>query len=230
MCSLSWIRSDKSVQLFFNRDEYYSRAAASLPVMLENGHVQALMPIDPVGGGSWMCVNNHGLAIFLLNNYEISTLNDQKYRSRGLLVKSLGLSGTLEQVVQNIKSEDFPQYAPLTLCAFDCHKEYIWGWDGAVLRKQNPDGFIASSSLRPKEVIAERKALFDAARSNPDQLRRLHTLHSDDPEVGFCVHREGAGTRNYSEITLTTKQVTLDHAAGAPCETALLSYHLKRVA
>jgi hypothetical protein len=54
-------------RLAFNRDEARSRSAATPPRWGCYGDREALLPIDPAGRGTWIAVNDAGLAMALLN-------------------------------------------------------------------------------------------------------------------------------------------------------------------
>lgn len=53
----------------FNRDESRRRPAGLPPVARVYGPRRALHPVDPVSGGTWIGVNDAGLALALLNVY-----------------------------------------------------------------------------------------------------------------------------------------------------------------
>ena len=50
-----------------NRDERRDRRAATPPAVHRLQHRTAIYPVDPVGGGTWIGVNDAGLAAALLN-------------------------------------------------------------------------------------------------------------------------------------------------------------------
>ncbi len=66
MCTLTVIPlASSGVQLAFNRDE--SRAAGLPPRARRFGHRTAVLPTDPASGGTWLAVNDAGLALAVLN-------------------------------------------------------------------------------------------------------------------------------------------------------------------
>lgn len=88
MCSVTWSLSDTGYQVFFNRDEQRSRALALPPAIYDRQGVAVMMPLDPQGQGSWISLNQFGLSLCLLNNYQ-GRVPDGTLISRGLLLKSL---------------------------------------------------------------------------------------------------------------------------------------------
>lgn len=54
----------------FNRDEQKSRALALAPAIYDRQGVSVMMPLDPQGQGSWISLNQFGLSLCLLNNYQ----------------------------------------------------------------------------------------------------------------------------------------------------------------
>ena len=92
MCTVSWQREQDSYQVWFNRDEQRSRQIATPPAIYSSSQgLKSIYPVDPQGGGTWFGINEAGLTIGLLNDYQNQTNtkpDDQgEIRSRGLLVK-----------------------------------------------------------------------------------------------------------------------------------------------
>jgi hypothetical protein len=57
------------MRMVCNRDESRSRPAALPPQVREFGKQRAILPIDPVSGGTWIAASSAGLAMTLLNSY-----------------------------------------------------------------------------------------------------------------------------------------------------------------
>lgn len=95
MCSVTWSLSDTGYQVFFNRDEQRSRALALPPAIYDRQGVAVMMPLDPQGQGSWISLNQFGLSLCLLNNYQ-GRVPDGTLISRGLLLKSLAGSSSID--------------------------------------------------------------------------------------------------------------------------------------
>ncbi|WGW01023.1 hypothetical protein QF117_09440 [Vibrio sp. YMD68] len=144
MCSVSWLVDEHGYQIFFNRDEQKSRALALPPRQITVDGTDVIMPIDPVGSGSWISLNEFGLSLCLLNNYQgpanhsqglvnndqgsvnneqgvmPSAINEKKetLMSRGLLLKHLSSYSEVEKVEQAFRQWDLHRFAPFTLLAF----------------------------------------------------------------------------------------------------------------
>jgi hypothetical protein len=97
VCTVSVIPMPRShgggFRVACNRDERTTRPAARPPERFTFGERSALMPADPVGGGTWIGVNDSGLTMALLNvNHNrgggVPTATPPK-RSRGLIIPSL---------------------------------------------------------------------------------------------------------------------------------------------
>ncbi|HDV5401969.1 TPA: NRDE family protein, partial [Vibrio cholerae] len=118
MCSVTWSLSDTGYQVFFNRDEQRSRALALPPAIYDRQGVAVMMPLDPQGQGSWISLNQFGLSLCLLNNYQ-GRVPDGTLISRGLLLKSLAGSSSIEQITLAFEKLALSRFAPFTLLAFD---------------------------------------------------------------------------------------------------------------
>ena len=93
MCTLTYLLNERGYELFFNRDEQRSRLLAEPPKLNKvNKSHGAIYPIDPQGGGTWIAVNEQGLSLALLNNYQAPLSNNDNHNksiSRGQLILSL---------------------------------------------------------------------------------------------------------------------------------------------
>lgn len=67
MCTATWIRDKNGYELFFNRDESLSRAAARPPKKRVCNHVRYIAPANPVSGGTWVGANEFGITLCILD-------------------------------------------------------------------------------------------------------------------------------------------------------------------
>lgn len=222
MCTLTYSLHQNGYELFFNRDEQRSRVAAIQPQFssLDN----AIYPVDPQGGGTWLAVNQHGLSLALLNNYQAT--NHQitgEPRSRGQLIILL-LKMVKEEPQQDINTLlamiDLSVYQPFQLCIFpsdlslgnDVMSCVIW--NGQQLVKGNRTLPITSSSVDFNAVFDKRcqkyQQLVDIEMPLPEQLNNFH--HSTDEQGKFSVNmqRSDAKTVSISHICVTDK-ITFDY-------------------
>jgi hypothetical protein len=63
MCTVSWCHSPHGLDLLFSRDESLERPMAEPPVVDRYEGLSTVMPIDPLGGGTWIAANDRGMAV-----------------------------------------------------------------------------------------------------------------------------------------------------------------------
>jgi hypothetical protein len=93
VCTLTVIpQTSGSVRIAFNRDESRTRPAGLPPSLQRIGSRAAVMPTDPLSGGTWLAVNDAGLALAVLNvNPTDRARNAPKpLRSRGAVIPASG--------------------------------------------------------------------------------------------------------------------------------------------
>ena len=79
MCTLTYLLTDISYALFFNRDDQRSRLPAIPPKVNQN--LNAIYPVDPQGEGTWFAVNQQGLTLALLNQLNSVKENEFEFAS-----------------------------------------------------------------------------------------------------------------------------------------------------
>src|SRR5436305_10671915 len=88
MCLLALfyrVVEDAAVIIGANREEAYARPGE--PPQLLDGPTRAVAGVDPVAGGTWLGVNEHGVLVAVTNRAKSDVpLNP---RSRGLLARDL---------------------------------------------------------------------------------------------------------------------------------------------
>ncbi|QFI38670.1 NRDE family protein [Moritella marina ATCC 15381] len=162
MCTVSWLLANDGYQVFFNRDEQKGRALAHAPKYFNDLGVKYLMPVDPVGGGSWIAMNQAGLSICLLNYYQQKPPGKELI-SRGLLVKSLVSNTSLPKIRSALNKLPLQRYAAFTLLVFPSHLTaktgdvYAVRWDGCELSSVTAVSPMVSSSVALAEVTNYRE-------------------------------------------------------------------------
>jgi len=227
MCTASWLLEPKGYQLFFNRDEQKGRAKALPPQQFisDNG-ISYMMPVDPVGKGSWIATNEFGLTLCLLNYYQGQTPQGELI-SRGQLVKSFAHYASADELISDFARLSYQQYAPFTLVVFDAELTAYNGhvrslqWDGKTLVDSLPLPPLISSAVDADNVRNERRRLFAEYNEKEESITgRLAFHHSHDPHKGHfspCMHRDDAHTVSFTHISVTEGNVEINYQDGSPC-------------
>lgn len=175
MCTVSWIHQPGGYQLFCNRDERRTRKPALPPQVLDFQNVKAIAPRDGDFGGSWISVNEFGLALSLLNlhrgtDFSLSRPERQTsvcptdFTSRGLLLMELASSRSREEVLERIAKARLENFQPFTLLTLTPDEAaLIIRWDGSeCLIDRDAEGRmpLTSSSFDSDRVIEARKRKF----------------------------------------------------------------------
>uniref|UniRef100_A6VVF0 NRDE family protein n=1 Tax=Marinomonas sp. (strain MWYL1) TaxID=400668 RepID=A6VVF0_MARMS len=220
MCSVSWWIDESGYQLFFNRDEQKTRTPALSPQSFVLQGIQVLMPIDPVGKGSWISLNEAGVSLCLLNNYQGKTPSGQ-LTSRGQLVKQLSSATGLAQIEWQFAQLDLQQFAPFTLLAFELGNSKVreFQWDGenaSILYAQSPH---FSSAVALDSITAYRQSVYEElAVTCADDLLLFHSQHHpEQSHFSVCMHREDAQTVSFTRIQASKNDLQMTYVAGSPC-------------
>jgi transport and Golgi organization protein 2 len=227
MCTVSLVPLADGVRMVCNRDEQRSRPAAHPPRVRLTGNRSALYPVDPASGGTWIGVNDAGLALALLNR---NRAGDARVagRSRGTLIPELLAVGTVAEIRRRLRrllASDVSAVGPFTLVAVREDHLGVAIFCGLelrfeILRLDRPIVFT-SSSLGDAVVTAPRRALFSAlVRSAPrplDGQRRFHWHRwPERPEISVCMSRPDAATVSRTIIDVLDTRVRLRYHALAP--------------
>jgi hypothetical protein len=227
MCTVTFIPRNNGFLLGANRDEQWERGRASTPPRLYSvGDTHVISPRD-VHGGTWIAVNEHGLAFALLNRNHTG-MSYSKQRSRGEVIRALLAAPSLAHARSLLQPASMRGMLPFTLLAFSAPEraclEQIW--DGRELHDRSPAWHAHhwfSSGLSDERAETERSRIALEAARDPDHgsndwLRRFHRSHGPGPgPFSVCVHREDAGTVSYTEILVAGGTVSMAYAAGSPC-------------
>lgn len=222
MCTVSILRprpgppEGSSLRLVNNRDERPGRAIARPPAVADDGGVRVVRPLDPVGGGTWIAVNDAGFIFTLLNGLESDRgLADAgEPPSRGGIVMRLASCVSIEDVSARLQDFDWQAYRPWRLVVVG---------DGRLLQVDSrapgrrevvrslPDRVMvtASSRLAP-EARRRRERLFQTMVTRPDTARQ-DAFHAhgwpDRPDISVAMRRPEART-----VSRTTIEITQTHA------------------
>ncbi|MGI9627956.1 MAG: NRDE family protein [Longimicrobiales bacterium] len=233
MCTLSWLPSVDGFTLHMNRDERLSRVTGDPPEIWRVGAVQFIAPKDQLGGGTWIGVNDWGLAVAVANRYpNPAPVPPTGPISRGQLVTTALACPDTNAVDEWLETIDCTDYQPFHLVV--CGPEgppHGTLWDGSVRTDvvHSEPGLVATSSSRDQEgAERSRRALFETATRAEGGLTdaRLLELHrSRDPEPGplaISMERSDAATVSMNTVRVTGAEVSFTYTPGPPHRTAPL--------
>lgn len=203
MCTLLLLRrvvEGVPLLLLMNRDELYDRPSEG-PVLHKDGRA-ILAPGDRQAGGTWVGVNDTGLAVAISNRHEGAY--DSARRSRGLLcLEALGHASALE--VKDFVEEEVAEvaYNPFNLVYADRGRAFVT-YHGEADRTEELRGEVhVMANLDMDQADQPRIARVQALLEGVDLSEReeavaaLQRLAADHEEVegeSICLHRERAGT------------------------------------
>jgi hypothetical protein len=208
-------------RLACNRDERDERPAALPPRAGVFGERRAILPIDPQGGGTWIAVNDAGLAMTLLN---LSPDGDRRAAgriSRGRIIPSLLHCADVDEASGAAARIEPLAYAPFRLILTDGAElaEIVSDRAGLRLRRgllpERPLLFT-SSSLGDGAVEGPRRALFEemfAPSGEPVGVQDSFHAHAwpDRPHLSVRMRRPGARTVSRTVVTVLGDAAGLDY-------------------
>ncbi len=221
MCTVTWRLHADGYDVCFSRDELNRRAPELPPARGRIGDTDTLAPRDGDFGGTWLLVNHHRVTICLLNDYEDPwrPSSDHASLSRGHLPLACATARSAGEAWGLLQRENLDRRLPFTLLVFtpNAHPSRI-RWQGGRARYEpalSEDAPLSSSSWRPAEVIAARKAAYRQcipALPTVADLRAWHLSH--DPDRGahsVLMRRPDAATRSLTHVGVTSDAVVVDY-------------------
>jgi hypothetical protein len=230
MCTVTIVPFGNGYRIGCNRDERNGRPQALSPACHPAGHRVAIYPVDPQGGGTWIAVNDAGLASCLLNRTD--TAGDARRKaalSRGAIIPPLLRFSTVDEAIAAalaIEPEWFGKFHLVLvqggiICLVTSNGRNLAAERFALDRPR----VFTSSSLGDALVQAPRSRLFDTMSggcgSLLDAQRRFHDHQwADRPEISVRMRRPDAGTVSRSFISVAEGRIDfsyepLDRAVGA---------------
>ena len=213
MCTLSVIAWNSGVRLAFNRDELRRRPIALPPRIVRCGQRRAVMPIDPPSGGSWIGVNDAGLACALLNVNPPYRPTDSFPRSRGLIVPELLRHGSLADAIVAILAQPLDEYPPFRIFLTNGRRHVSVRHDNgelSIAKYTSLPIMFTSSGLGDAIVEARRRRLFERlSPTTPATQDEFHRHHwPARPHLSVRMSRPDACTVSYSVIQLSAYGAT----------------------
>jgi uncharacterized protein with NRDE domain len=230
MCTVSWIHTSSGYQLLCNRDERHARKAALAPVIHKAPGGRFIAPTDGDHGGSWIAVNESGIAFSLVNRYRCFHCSGEKKPkppSRGLLVTWLADCRSLEEAQGRFDRLDLAAYPPFTIVGLARGRPSLllhWTGRDSLIEWNGESAMpLTSSSFDDRGVEVYRKRLFQslvAGRESADvkHLMDFHASHSPAPSAySPCMHRDNAETVSFSKVTVRDDVIEFLYYPVSPC-------------
>lgn len=229
MCTVTIVPKADSSDAFrmaCSRDEQHGRAPALPPQRRDHAGVQALLPIDPASDGTWVGVNEHGLALTLLN-YNLPEPPVGRDRSRGQVIPRLLNAQSVDAVVQGLEAIERERMMPFRLVACDGDSLMLWRstesfecasvtkWDGKPV-------MFTSSGLGDHLVEGPRRALFEASfgddpcEHEAEQAAFHRHRWAGKEHLSVCMHREDARTVSYTRIDVKPSGIMMTYHPDRP--------------
>jgi uncharacterized protein with NRDE domain len=214
-----------------NREEFYQRGGE--PPRLLDGPVRAIAGIDPVAGGTWLGVNEHGVVVAVTNR-QVSQV-PQHPRSRGLLARELLLEPSAAAAAQHaVRELETKRYAGCNFLLADSRSAIVvQGGDWLRIRPLPPglhllaNGDVNDES-EPRLAYALsvlQRTKYEKAEECVTALRQLLGLHEPD-RPPICLRRGDRGTVSSSILLIRQRlgESKYLHAQGPPDETPFEEY------
>jgi len=216
MCTLTVVSLPGAlVRLAFNRDEQRIRPSGVPPARRRFGAREAVLPTDPVSGGTWLAVNDAGLALALLNANPSDTGQGlAPHRSRGAIIPALLVCATPAAALGELeRAVRYPDFAPFRLVLVGDGLVADVQWDGRQPMVMNrllggTPLLFTSSGLGDDLVEGVRRELFDVLFGGPadgwEAAQDAFHRHRwpDRPHLSVNMERADARTVSHAVVEL----------------------------
>jgi uncharacterized protein with NRDE domain len=220
-------------RLACNRDELIARPAALPPSITRVGSRLAIMPVDPESGGTWIGVNDAGLACSLLNVCTgAGAAAPLRPISRGTIIPPLLRYGDIDSALMWASQLQPTRYQPFRLLLVDGKELVECCSDGRTLdrrRQQLHHPVIRTSSGLGDHLVARpRAALFRkflAATSNKIAAEDLFHLHQwrGREELSVRMRRSDARTVSHTVIEVRERTVSVAYRPAEAADTVSIT-------
>lgn len=229
MCTLTIFPAVDGFHLAMNRDELRSRPAALPPEIRSGGGRSWIMPVDPVGGGTWIAASDAGVAMALLNLHDVPWSGEAERAarvSRGIIIPHLIEAADVEKAVRLARGIKPADYQPFRLVATDSDRFAVFESDGNALkisieRRGSKPLLFTSSGLGDRVVDSPRRRLFtsflEKEGPTPAAQQAFHR-HSwpDRRDVSVCMERPEARTVSLTTVDVSQETVVLRYFSSSP--------------
>ncbi len=217
MCTVSVVSRDGGVRIGCSRDERLSRAPARPPSHHRCGRRDAWYPVDPESGGTWVGVNDRGMAIAVLNRAGRGVAAAAGKASRGLIVPHLLACSDLRAAADALHALDWSAYAPCRVLAADRRSAILFTpgtEEPPVACSLLKPLLVTSSSLGDHLVEEPRARLFaDMVTDATDRVAAQQRFHDhqwpDRSHLSVRMRRSDAATVSRTWIDLDANDIRL---------------------
>lgn len=215
MCTVTIVPYHDGFRLMCNRDERRDRRAATPPTAHRAQHGTAIYPVDPVGRGTWIGLNDAGLAAAILNRTIDSDVPAGRppLRSRGLIIPHLLGRRSLTDALDVAEALDPSQFDLFRLVLVQRMAVVVLTSDGLALSLEtmsaSPPIMLTSSSLGDAVVETPRRRLFEqlvlksGAWAAGQTRFHAHQWRSR-PDISVTMERQAARTVSRTSIVVTS--------------------------
>jgi hypothetical protein len=223
-----------------NRDESRTRVAALPPLLSWADDVRAMMPIDPLAGGTWIAATDRGIVFALLNyNATVPACRQMPVASRGSVIPFLVESRDLAEALGRVGLLRAGRFGPFRLLIIAASGVAEFISDGATIdRRESPHDLrtpllFTSSGLGDDVVEPPRRALFDATLGRDTTAESQDTFHRhrwpDRPHLGVCMSRQDARTVSYTTVKVRPTCATMHYWPTSPDEMLGVAPTVRRI-
>jgi hypothetical protein len=218
-----------ALRIAFNRDESRTRPAGLPPQVRQFGGRAAVLPTDPLSGGTWLAVNDAGLVLAVLNgNPPDRDRNAPKPpRSRGEVIPSLLENDSLSTALGACGRLGYRDFAPfrLVLIGDGLVADVRWNGREPMVMSRLVGGapqMFTSSGLGDHLVEGVRRELFDGMfASDPASWEAAqHAFHRHRwpgrEHLSVNMSRDTARTVSHAVIDLGAVEAVLVYHPDAP--------------
>lgn len=232
MCTVSVVPFGGGFRIACNRDEQRTRAVAEPPRRHPAAAGAAVWPVDPASGGTWVGVNDAGLAAVVLNRNPrvpcatpvtgLSRLQPGgsmvSRRSRGTIVPAMLREERFTAALDLVNSLPVDRFDPFTLVLIQGGAVAVVSAIGGKLSIHasvlTRPLFLTSSSLGDHRVVGPRRALFARLLSRlADPVRAQSALHRHRwrrrPEISVVMSRKDAATVSRTVVDVTRGSIRM---------------------
>ena len=209
------------LRVVFSRDEQRTRPDAQPPDVVDLGDGRrALMPIDPVSGGTWIAVNDAGLLLALLNANPTGGVHGAKLtRSRGRVIPALLDAKDVDAAAEQMRAMDLNGVARFRLVAISRGVLREMVWDGEALssgdqQRIDKPVMFTSSGLGDAVVEGPRRTLFEEMTTSVTwDAQRQDGYHRHrwpmQPELSVWMDRADAVTVSWTTIEVSSCRIRM---------------------